>query len=76
MQAMRVMKHHYIIQNILLCFIPGLVISSLQTLQLQAAKEAFYRRVIPTGAFPAHAALEAISLHNVDFPDSLISFAW
>lgn len=62
MQPVRVIKHRDIIQNILLRFIPGLVIPPLHTLLLQAAKEAFHHGIISTIAFPAHAALEAMGL--------------
>jgi len=62
MQPVRGIKHCDIIQDILLRFIPGLVISPLHALLLQAAKEAFHHGVVPTIAFPAHAALEAMGL--------------
>ena len=59
MQSVTVIKHRYVIQNILLCFISRLVVPPMHPFLLQAAEEA-HDSVIPTIAFSAHAALDNV----------------
>jgi hypothetical protein len=44
MQSLVVIKHGDILQNVLLCFIAGLVMPPLAAFLLEAAKEAFRNR--------------------------------
>jgi len=47
MQSVTVIKHRYVIQNILLCFISRLVVPPLHPFLLQAAEEALHNSVGP-----------------------------
>ena len=54
MQSLVVIKYGDILQNVLLCFIAGLVMPPLAAFLPEAAKEAFRNCIIPTIAFSAH----------------------
>lgn len=60
MQSVAVIKHRYVIQDILLGFISRLVVPPVHPFLLHATKEALHNGVIPTVAFAAHAAFEAM----------------
>jgi len=62
MQPLAVVKHGYVVQHILLCFEPSLVITPVDTLLLQAPKEASCNRIIPAITFTTHAPDEAMGL--------------
>ena len=61
MQSVTVIKHRYVIQDILLRFIPGLVVMPMHPFLLQAAEEALDYSIVPAVAFSAHAALDTMS---------------
>ncbi len=56
MQSLVVIKHGDILQNVLLCFIAGLIMPPLAAFLLEAAKEAFRNCIIPTISLTIHAA--------------------
>ena len=60
MQSVTVIKHRYVIQNILLGFISSLVVPPMHPFLFQAAEEALHNGVVPAITFPAHAAFEAM----------------
>jgi len=51
MQSVTVIKHRYVIQNILLGFISGLVVPPVHPFLLQAAEEAFHNSVSQQSPF-------------------------
>ncbi len=65
MQSLVVIKHGDILQNVLLCFIAGLVMSPLATFLLEAAKEAFRHCIIPTISQATHAANKTIGFQQI-----------
>ena len=58
MQSVTVIKHRYVIQNILLCFISSLVVSPVHPFLFQAAEEAFDNSIVPAVTFSTHASFE------------------
>ena len=66
---MAVIKHGNIFQYVLLGRITCLVASPLHTLLLQGAEETLNHGIVPTIAFSAHAACDAMGFEQ--FPESL-----
>ncbi len=64
MQSVAVIKHRYVIQDILLGFIPALVVPPANTFLLQAAKEALDHRIVPTIALATHTADSEVFDHQ------------
>ena len=62
MQSLAVIKYSDILQNVLLCFMAGLVMPPLAALLLEAAKEAFRNCIIPTISQTTHAANRMLSV--------------
>ena len=62
MQSMAVVKHGYILQDILLCFIASLVVPPLDPFLLKATKEAFHNGIVLAVAFSTHATDKAVGL--------------
>ena len=60
MQSLAVIKYSDILQNILLCFMAGLVVSPLATFPLEATKKALSNRIIPAISQATHAANETV----------------
>ena len=65
MQSLVVIKYGDILQNVLLCFIAGLVMSPLATFLLEAAKETFRNCVIPTISQATHATNKTICFQQI-----------
>lgn len=65
MQSLVVIKHGDTLQNVLLCFIAGLVMSPLATFLLEAAREAFRHCIIPTIPQATHAANKTIGFQQI-----------
>jgi hypothetical protein len=60
MQSLAVIKHGDILQYILLCFIPGLVVSPLATFPFEATKKALSNRIVPAISQTTHATNETV----------------
>lgn len=58
MQSIAVVKHQYVIQDVLLRLVSGLVISPIYPLILQAAEDTFCNGVVPAITFSAHAVFK------------------
>ena len=56
MQSVAVIKHRYVIQDILLGFIPALVVPPMHPFLLQAAEETLDHGIVPAITLAAHAA--------------------
>ena len=68
MQSVTVIKHRYVIQDILLGFIPTLVVPPMHSFLLQAAEEALDYGIVPAVAFAAHAR------HHATVSEALLIF--
>ena len=60
MQSLVIIKHGDILQNILLCCMAGLVMPPLAAFLLEAAKETFRNRIIPTISQTTHTANKTV----------------
>ena len=60
MQSLVVIKHGDILQNVLLCFMAGLVMPPLTAFPLETTKETFRNCIIPTIPQATHAADKTI----------------
>ncbi len=65
MQSLVVIKHGDILQNVLLCFMAGLVMPPLAAFLLETAKETFRNCVIPTISQATHAANKTICFQQI-----------
>ncbi len=64
MQSVAVIKHGYIVQDILLGLMSCLVTFPLHPFLFQAAEEALDHGIIPTMSFPAHTAFKSLGLEQ------------
>ena len=65
MQSLVVIKHSDILQNVLLCFMAGLVMPPLAAFLLEATKEAFRNRIIPTISQTTHVANKTVCFQQI-----------
>ena len=65
MQSPGVIKHGDVVQDILLGFIPGLIIPPLHSFLFQAPEETFHYGIVPAIAFATHAADKPVSVKQV-----------
>src|SRR5690554_774751 len=64
MQAMAVVEHHDVVDDVAPGLFPCLVTAPMHPLRFQRSKKALHHRIIPAVALPAHAALDTVSLEQ------------
>ena len=65
MHPVAVIKHRYVLQDILLRFMASLIVPPLNTLLLQRTEEAFYYRIIPAVTFSTHTARDLVTVQQL-----------
>lgn len=64
MQAVAVVEHHDVVDDVAPGLFPCLVTAPMHPLRFQRSKKALHHRIIPAVALPAHAALDTVSLEQ------------